>query len=133
MQMITVHIKGNVDTVYEENGNYYFNKRVSLNQYFKCYVPVESVTTLHRNYAKSKSFPLTRTVTTISHPTNNPITPYVAVLYQTLNFIFENARVLPRGNTGERNSKRFYFRTSREILDKVKKRVKLGKAPKKNL
>ena len=78
------YIQGNVNTVYEENGNYYFNKRVSLNQYSKCYKP-----------------------------------------------IFKNASVLPHGNTGEHNSKRSYFLTSREILDKVKKQVKLGKAPKK--
>ena len=36
-----------------------------------------------------------------------------------------------RTEIGERNSKRSYFRTSREILDKVKKQVQLRKAPKK--
>ena len=38
-----------------------------------------------------------------------------------------------RTETGQRNSKRSYFRTSREILDKVKKQVQLRKAPKKSM
>ena len=80
---------------------------------------------------KVKKYFLTRTVITICHSTNKPISPYVAVLYQTLKPIFESARVLPHGNTSESNSKRSYFRTSKEIIDKVKKRIKLGETPKK--
>ena len=125
------YIQGNV-IAYEENGNCYFNKRVSFNQIpsvmFLWKVSPPFIETMQSQKVFS-----TGTVITISHSTNNRISPHVAVLYQTLKPIFESARLLQHGNTGESNSKISYFRTSKEILDRVKKRIKLEIAPKKSM
>ena len=37
------YIDGKVKTVYEENGEYYFNKRIVFNRFVKEYIPAEKV------------------------------------------------------------------------------------------
>ena len=37
------YINGEVKTVYEENGEYYFNKRIAFNRFVKEYIPAEKV------------------------------------------------------------------------------------------
>ena len=63
------YIDGKVKTVYEENGEYYFNKRIVFNRFVKEYIAAEKVMCLNRVYAKAKSFPLLRKIYTIANPT----------------------------------------------------------------
>ena len=59
---------GKVNIVYEESNKYYYNTRQSSKSYSKIYVEPDNVIALKRIYGKAKSFPLSRTVSTISSP-----------------------------------------------------------------
>ena len=117
MQYINKNDK-NVRTVYKDVGKLYYNERVSFSTYKKIYVSKEDVVTLHRRYCKAKSFPLKRIVATISNPTDGPIIPFAAVLYQTDSAIKETTPVLCHGNI--KKESRPYIRTSQEVLSRTK-------------
>ena len=121
---------GKVNIVYEENNKYYYNTRQSSKSYSKIYVEPDNVIALKRIYGKAKSFPLSRTVTTISSPANGPESPAVAVLYQTTENIAEDAKCLPHGNTKKANAKS-YFRSSKDVLKNTKQKRNSGLNPKK--
>ena len=123
------YIDGKVKTVYEENGEYYFNKRIVFNRFVKEYIPAEKVICLNRVYAKAKSFPLSRKIYTIANSTGGPISPYIGVLYVANKAISDNSKLKPHGNA-KVNVEKPYVRTSKEILDKVKNDIE-GKAPRK--
>ena len=98
-------------------GKLYYKEKVSFNTYQKIYVSKEAVVILHRRYCKAKSFPL-KSVVTISNPTDDPIIPYVAVLYQTDSAIKETTPVLCHSNS--KKESRPYIRTSQEVLSRTK-------------
>ena len=112
-----------------EQGGFYYNKRVSFSSYLKIFVSDDKVVSFHRSYSKAKSFPLSRTVITISDPVNGPISPYVAVTYQTEGPIPENVNVLSHGNT--KRSTKPYLKTSRNVLEKTKASLEKGMSSKK--
>ena len=60
--------------VREENGKFYYNVK---------YLSPDHVILLKQSYYKAKSFPLTRTIISLSSPPDGPASPYVAVFYQT--------------------------------------------------
>ena len=95
------YIDGEVKTVYEENGEYYFNKRIVFNRFVKEYIPAEKVICLNRVYAKAKSFPLSRKIYTIANSTGGPISPYICVLYVANKAISDNSKLKPHGNLRE--------------------------------
>ena len=70
---------------------------------------------------------------TISHPTNDPINPYVTVLYQTLKPIFKNARVLRHGSTVKRNLKISYLNIKRNSRESKKNELNLERHSKKSI
>ena len=121
---------GKVNIVYEENNKYYYNARQSSKSYSKIYVEPDNVIALKRIYGKAKSFPLSRTVTTISSPANGPESPAVAVLYQTTENIAEDAKCLPHGSMKKANAKS-YFRTSKDVLKNTKQKLNSGLNPEK--
>ena len=115
------HIK----IVYEENGKFYYNVRVSSKSYQKVYIDPKRVLSLHRTYEKAKSFPLKRTIFKISNPENGPASPFVAVLYQAVETISEKEKCLPHGNAKKEKSKP-YYRTSKDTLTKAKNMLSGG-------
>ena len=72
---------GKTYTTWEEEGRYYFNKKVTYNSFSKVFVNISDVIQLHRSYGKAKSFSLTRIIVTMTRPINCPICPYVGVFY----------------------------------------------------
>ena len=86
---------GKTYTTWEEEGRYYFNKKVTYNSFSKLFVNISDVIQLHRIYGKAKSFHLTRIIVTMTRPINSPICPYVGVFYNAPNTITENSKVFP--------------------------------------
>ena len=71
-----------------------------------------------------ESFPLKIIVVTISNPTDGPIIPYAAVLYQTNLTIKETTPVLCHGNSQKESCP--YIRNSQEDLSRTKDILKEG-------
>lgn len=121
---------GQTYIVREDNEQFYYSIRQSFNFYSKVYVKPENVISITRKYSKAKSFPLSRTIISISNPFNGPVSPYIAVLYQALDNISEDAKCLPHGNAKKLSAKS-YFRTSKNVLEKTKQKLDGGMDPKK--
>ena len=70
---------------YRENGallgvrtkgdRYYYNKKKSNRSYSRMYISEEKIVSVNRKYGKSKSFPLSRIIVTISNPVTDPTLP----------------------------------------------------------
>ena len=124
------HADNTIHIVHKEGDRFYYNKRYAYNKYEKIFVADHDIVALHRRYCKAKSFPLKRTIITLSHPSNGPVVPYAAVLYQTDSTITEDSRILCHGNTKEQNQNRPYVRTSPDVLAKAKEMLKQGTSTK---
>ena len=120
---------GKTYTTWEEEGRYYFNKKVTYNSFSKVFVNISDVIQLHRSYGKAKSFPLTRIIVTMTRPVNSLIGPYVGLFYNASNTITENRKVFSHGNSLKSNE-RPYFRTSKDILNQTKILLEQHSSPK---
>ena len=79
---------------------------------------------------KAKYFPLTRTVISISHPSDSPESPFVAVYHAELT-IKASTQVLPHGNTTKDSFlTKPYIRMNKDVLEKTKQMVRDGVKPK---
>ena len=102
----------------DENGNYFYNKKINNRKYEKVPISTENVVILHRYYRSSKNFSLKRIVSTLSYPDLGKNVTYVGVAYLCKK-VSEGDPIMSHGNsTTPASLVRPYIRTSKEILRK---------------
>jgi len=115
----------NGKVVHELDGNFYYNEKTAENskRYTKVFLPEHDVVCIHRRYGKAKSFPLKRTISSLSYPANGPTLPYIGVFYRVDGTIHETT-TQPHANS--KNSNRQYIRTAPGVLKKAKDLIDQG-------
>ena len=88
----------------KEGDRYYYDKKKSNRSYSQMYVSEEKIVLVNRMYGKSKSFPLSRIIVTISNSVTDPTEPYKCVIYRLESGISETKKVICYGNAKKDNA-----------------------------
>ena len=101
------------------SGKFYYNERLCRNCYKKVYILSDKIVKLSLTYAKTKSFPLTRTDKTYQ-------IQQVALLVPLLQFSTKRQHIAEKGevpcHTNASQNSKPCFRTSKDVLYKAKEK-----------